>query len=270
MQYAMQVFEYEDKRPFRVIDHNGEPWFVLLDVCRELEIGNTSDAASRLDEDEKDIGTIDTLRGTQKAIIINESGLYSLILTSRKEAAKRFKKWVTAEVLPSIRRTGTYSSRAKIPAFIRRYNENWDRVDASHFSVLNELVVHLWGRLEHAGRIMADRALDGTENRPDISVGRCFSDWLKITHPAVSASFSYYIHTTPEWEGEVRQYPFALLPLFREYLDSVWIPERAEGYLKTRDPAALPYLQKLLLPPSRPKPGMMRSPTRMLFKRKQG
>jgi BRO family, N-terminal domain len=198
--------------------------------------------------------------------IISESGLYSLIIRSRKPEARRFRKWVTSEVLPTIRKTGGY--RGKIPAFIRRCNENWDRVDAGHFSVLNELLVHLWGRLERAGRIMADRALDGTENRPDVSVGRCFSDWLKANHPNVSASFSYYIHTTPEWEGEVRQYPFALLPLFREYLDTVWIPTRAEAYLRTRDPASLPYLQKLLLPPNRPKPGMMRIPTRAAFKRK--
>jgi prophage antirepressor-like protein len=65
-----------------------------------------------------------------------------------------------AEVLPSIRKTGGYHGR--IPAFIRRDNENWDRIDAGYFSVLNELVVRLWGRLEHAGRTMADKAPDGT------------------------------------------------------------------------------------------------------------
>lgn len=266
MQYSMQVFEDPDHDQFRVIDRDGEPWFILSEVCRKLEIVNPRDAASRLDDDEKDaVGIADAIGREQKSTIINESGLYSLILSSRKEAAKKFKKWVTGEVLPAIRKTGGY--RGKVPAFIRRYNENWDRVDAGHFSVLNELVVHLWGRLEHAGRIMADKALDGTENRPDVSVGRCFSDWLKVNHPNVSASFSYYIHTTPEWEGEVRQYPFALLPLFREYLDSVWIPNRAEAYLKTRDPASLPYLQKLLLPSSRPRAGMMKIPARTLFRR---
>lgn len=266
MQYNLQVFEYEDQRQFRVIDRNGEPWFVLTDVCRELEIGNPSDAARRLDDDERDaLDIADPIGRRQRTNIINESGLYSLILTSRKEAARRFKKWVTAEVLPAIRKTGGYHGR--IPAFIRRYNENWDRIDPGHFSVLNELVVHLWGRLEHAGRIMADRAPDGTENRPDVSVGRCFSDWLKKNHPTVSTAFSYYLHKTPEWEGEARQYPFSVLPLFRQYLDEVWIPTRAQAYLTTRDPASLPYLQKLLPSPDRPKPGMMRGPTRPLFRR---
>jgi prophage antirepressor-like protein len=266
MQYSMQVFEDQDHDQFRVFNREGEPWFVLADVCRSIGIKNPSDVASRLDADEKGVAQIETPGGFQNIRIINESGLYSLILRSDKPEAKRFKKWVTAEVLPAIRKSGGYKGR--IPAFIRRYNENWARVDAGHFSILNELVVHLWGRLEHAGRVLADKAPDGTENRPDTSVGRCFSDWLRLKHPTVSTSFSYYLHKTPEWEGEVRQYPFALLPLFREYLDEIWIPERAEGYLKTRDPAALPYLQKLLLPQSRPKPGMMRSPTRTLFKRK--
>nr|WP_295838146.1 phage antirepressor [uncultured Azospirillum sp.] len=92
----------------RVTDRSGEPWFVLADVCRVLEIGNSSDAARRLDDDEKGVDTIETLGGAQEVVVINESGLYSLILTSRKPAAKRFKKWVTAEVLPAIRKTGSY------------------------------------------------------------------------------------------------------------------------------------------------------------------
>lgn len=268
MQYSMQVFSDQESEQFRVINRDNEPWFVLADVCRKLEINNPSQAASRLDDDEK--STLITNEGTptsgpQSFVIINESGLYSLILTSRKEGAKRFKKWVTSEVLPSIRKTGGYGT--KVPAFIRRYNDNWSRVDRGYFSVLNELAVHLWGRLEHAGRILADKAPDGKENRPDVSVGRCFSDWLKAEHSTVSGDLSYYPHLTPESvEVEARQYPIALLPLFREYLDDVWIPTRAEAYLKTRDPASLPYLQKLLLPADKPKSGMIKRPVRSFRK----
>lgn len=153
IQHALQVFEYEDKRPFRIIDRNGEPWFVLSDVCRELEISNVGDASSRLDDDEKDnIGITDVIGRNRPTIIINESGLYSLILTSRKSEAKRFKKWVTKEVLPSIRKTGGFGLAT--PAFIRRYNQNWERVSQGHFSVINELVIRLWGRFEHLGHIM--------------------------------------------------------------------------------------------------------------------
>ncbi|WP_188260678.1 BRO-N domain-containing protein [Azospirillum tabaci] len=97
----------------RIIAMDGSPRFVLADVCHVLEIGNNRDAASRLDDDEKGVGIIDTPGGEQQLTIINESGLYSLILTSRKPAAKRFKKWVTAKVLPSIRKTGSYTMGAK-------------------------------------------------------------------------------------------------------------------------------------------------------------
>ena len=101
-------FDFEGSL-IRTMTIDGDPWIVLADVCRVLEIGNPAQAATRLDEDEKGIITTDTLGGPQQTITINESGLYSLILTSRKEAAKRFKKWVTAEVLPSIRKTGSYA-----------------------------------------------------------------------------------------------------------------------------------------------------------------
>ncbi len=94
----------------RVIDRNGDPWFVAADVCAALDIGNVSMSVGRLDDDERGISTADTLGGAQEMLVVNESGLYSLVLTSRKPAAKRFKKWVTSEVLPSIRKTGQYGS----------------------------------------------------------------------------------------------------------------------------------------------------------------
>lgn len=264
MQYAMQVFEDHDHDEFRVIDRNGEPWFVLAEVCRKLGIANPYDVASRLDDDEKmtlDIseGHSGIRGGARKLNIINESGLYNVILRSTKPEAKKFRKWVTSEVLPAIRKRGSYGAR--VPAFIRRYNENWDRVSAGHFSVFNEMVMHLWGRFEMVGHVMADRAPDGKENRPDVSAGRLFSEWIKENHPEVSASFSYYIHKTPEWEGAVRQYPRSLLPLFLEFLDEEWIPKHAPRYFKTRDAAALPYLQKILPSPDKPKAGMMRLPS---------
>lgn len=183
--------------------------------------------------------------------MISESGLYSLILSSRKPEAKRFKKWVTAEVLPSIRKTGGYGRGT--PAFIRRYNQNWDRIASGYFSVMNELVVRLWGRFEHLGHIMADVAQDGRELRPDISVGRGFSAWLKKNHPDESDDYAMYLHWTPSGEFEARQYPAPMLALFWTYLDNEWIPKEAERYFNTRDPAALPYIAHLL-PAARPAP----------------
>ncbi len=105
---AIQHFDFEGAS-VRTHMKGDEPWFVLSDVCRVLEITNVGNAAARLDDDEKgDIRSVDAIGRDQQMIIVNESGLYSLILTSRKAAAKRFKKWVTSEVLPTLRRTGVY------------------------------------------------------------------------------------------------------------------------------------------------------------------
>ncbi|BDU76265.1 phage antirepressor KilAC domain-containing protein [Mesoterricola sediminis] len=95
--------------PIRVIVREGDPWFVASDVCAVLDHGNPRQVISRLDEDEKGVHIMDTLGGRQQMAIISESGLYSLVLTSRKPEARTFKKWVTSDVLPTIRRTGAYS-----------------------------------------------------------------------------------------------------------------------------------------------------------------
>lgn len=100
-------FSFED-HPMRVSDENGEPWFVLVDVCGVLDISKHRDAASRLDDDERGSVIVDTPGGPQPTITINESGLWSLVLTSRKPSAKRFKKWITSEVIPAIRKSGGY------------------------------------------------------------------------------------------------------------------------------------------------------------------
>jgi prophage antirepressor-like protein len=106
----LTVFNYKTNK-IRTIMKNGEPWFVLKDVCDVLELSNPSVVASRLDEDEKekidpkpDLGS----RSNELITIISESGLYSVILRSDKPEAKQFKKWITSEVLPSIRKTGAY------------------------------------------------------------------------------------------------------------------------------------------------------------------
>jgi len=92
----------------RVFEHGGDPWWIHGDVCRVLDIAMPHRAADRLDEDEKGRHIVTTLGGPQEMTIINESGLWSLVLTSRKPAAKRFKKWITSEVIPAIRKTGGY------------------------------------------------------------------------------------------------------------------------------------------------------------------
>lgn len=106
---AIQNFAFEEHL-IRVIDQSGEPWFVGKDVCGALAIKNHNDALSRLDDDEKGVAITDPLSrgGSQEAVIVSEPGVYRLVFSSRKEEAERFKRWLAHEVLPQIRKTGTY------------------------------------------------------------------------------------------------------------------------------------------------------------------
>lgn len=108
MNQLQQIFQYQQHQ-VRTVIKDGEPWFVAKDVCNVLEIKNSRDAISRLDDDEKDVALTDTLGGKQEMAIVNEPGLYTLILGSRKPEAKAFKRWVTHEVIPTIRKIGSYS-----------------------------------------------------------------------------------------------------------------------------------------------------------------
>lgn len=103
-------WNYESSE-IRTIQKDGEPWFVLADVCKVLELSSPHKVAERLDGDEKGRNQIPTLGGVQEMAVVNESGLYTVILRSDKPQAKPFRKWVTSVVLPSIRKTGSYSVR---------------------------------------------------------------------------------------------------------------------------------------------------------------
>lgn len=103
----LQLFQYQSK-PVRTINRDGQIWFVAKDVCNVLELNNVSMAISDLDKEDKDYTRIDTLGGTQSMSIISESGVYSLVFKSRKPEALKCQRWVTKEVLPSIRKHGMY------------------------------------------------------------------------------------------------------------------------------------------------------------------
>lgn len=121
-QPLVEVFNFNQNRtPIRVQVINNEPWFVAKDVCEVLGISNHKDAVSRLDDDEKDgVGITDLIGRIQQTTVISESGLYALIFQSRKPEAKAFRKWVTSEVLPAIRKKGYYGV----------YKEKTDFIDA--------------------------------------------------------------------------------------------------------------------------------------------
>ncbi|GMA64730.1 BRO family protein [Alicyclobacillus fastidiosus] len=109
----LQVFEY-DMQPVRTVVIDGNAWFVARDVCAALELGDVSKAVARLDEDEKGTSSIRTPGGIQDVLVVNEPGLYSLVLGSRKPEARTFKRWITHEVIPSIRKTGKYDTQENV------------------------------------------------------------------------------------------------------------------------------------------------------------
>lgn len=104
----MCVITHPQFGEIRSVIIKGEPMFVVKDLCEVLGIVNSRDAASRLDDDERGMSIVPTSSGAQEMNIVNESGLYNLIFQSRKPEAKQFRKWVTSEVLPAIRRQGFY------------------------------------------------------------------------------------------------------------------------------------------------------------------
>ena len=106
----LRTWNFEDHE-VRTVEIDGEPWFVLADVCKVLELSNPSKVADRLESDEKANFELGLRGGATNCI--NESGLYTVVLRSDKSQAKPFRKWVTSEVLPSIRKTGSYTTQSQ-------------------------------------------------------------------------------------------------------------------------------------------------------------
>jgi prophage antirepressor-like protein len=120
MDNGLIPFISEDFGEIRTIVKDGNPLFCGQDVCRALGIVNSRDALASLDEDERDVVINDTFGGPQAMVFVSESGLYSLILRSRKPEAKAFKRWITREVIPSVRRTGAYITGMSDEAVLRQ------------------------------------------------------------------------------------------------------------------------------------------------------
>ncbi|MFR8759181.1 MAG: phage antirepressor [Negativibacillus sp.] len=111
----LQIFNSPEFGAIRTIEKDGEPWFVGKDVAIALGYNNPRDAFKKhIDEEDKGVAKCDTLGGTQETTIINESGLYSLVLSSKLPGAKQFKRWITSEVIPSIRKHGAYMTPDKL------------------------------------------------------------------------------------------------------------------------------------------------------------
>ena len=114
MNNQLQIFENEEFGEIRGLEINGDSWLVGKDITDRLGYSNSRKALKdHVDEEDKGVTKCDTLGGKQNLVVINESGLYSLILRSNMPKAKKFKRWVTSEVLPQIRKTGSYQSQQK-------------------------------------------------------------------------------------------------------------------------------------------------------------
>ena len=162
---AVIPFSFED-HPVRAITIQDQPWFVASDIAKALEYLTAKDMARNLDDDEKGRQIVPTPSGDQEMTIINESGLYSAILRSRKAAAKRFKKWVTSEVLPSIRKTGGYVGQPGrlTPAQQRTLQEAVSARTAGLTDQQKHLAFpRIWGGVKTTFRVPSYKELDSRQ-----------------------------------------------------------------------------------------------------------
>jgi len=119
----LKIFKNNTFGQVRVVEQDNELWFVAKDVCDCLGLTDTSRSVGRLDDDEKGTSSIRTPGGSQNLLTVNEYGLYNLVLSSRKAEAKEFKRWITHDVIPAIRKTGSYSMAIPqtLPEALRAY-----------------------------------------------------------------------------------------------------------------------------------------------------
>jgi len=148
----LQIFNNSEFGQIRTVEINGEPWFVGKDIAAALGYSNTADAITKhVDVEDKDIAKCDTLGGIQNLTVINESGVYALVFGSKLESAKRFKRWITSEVLPAIRKTGHYGQMSELEILqmnvnqlveqerrLRSVEDRMDLIEAKTITVPNE------------------------------------------------------------------------------------------------------------------------------------
>lgn len=163
---GLQVFVSPDFGQIRAVEVNGEAWFVGKDVAKALGYGNPRQALkTNVDDEDKGVHQMDTLKGNQAMNIINESGLYSLIMSSKLPGAKKFKRWVTSEVLPSIRKHGAYLT-----------NDVIEQILADP-----ETVIHLATSLKSEREKCKALQMELEQNRPKI----VFSDSVSVSSTSI-------------------------------------------------------------------------------------
>ena len=200
---------YKD-HPVRIVDRDGEPWFVAKDVCEALGIAKVDSAIRSLDEDEKDAHSMSTLGGNQEMTVVSEAGLYSLIMRSRKPEAKTFKRWVTHEVLPSIRKTGAYVAPniglEQLAAVAKKIGEMAQRLIAEN--------AELREKIEYMAQFIPD---DDEFGKPSKINGK--PKWRQRRGCYVSVNGSKPKRLNPDTNGYLQ------LDLFRDFIPAMLIAD---------------------------------------------
>lgn len=252
----VEIFKYQSPEErqlneIRTVEIDGEIWFVGSDVAKVLGYKNAPDALLRHCKP-KGIVKHDSLKSNKGSILtlINEPNVYRLVIKSKLPSAERFEEWIFEEVIPSIRKKGYYGKidRSQASNFYIRYKDNFHKIDRNYFSVISELFVTQNAEFEKVGYQIPNKAENGKQIMPDISVGKMFSKYLSNTKSQFDGKHKFYKHSFPDSRRDVdaRMYPLDALPVFRKFIYDRWIPKNAPKYFKERDPVALDYLPKLL------------------------
>lgn len=266
-QYGIFKFESDAEREFNELrtikTEDGEVLFCGIDVARMLGYKRPNDALSQHCKHsvkhrvpcksgsytDNNGNSIDIIKEID-LLFIPESDLYRLTFKSQLPKAEEFIDWIAEEVLPSIRKKGYYGEidRVSPSNFILRYDLNFGRLDAGYFSIISELYTRLFVKFHMLGYDIPDKTFDGTEIRPDTSIGKRFPNYLETHYPELAKEYKMYRHTFPNYNKTVdaRQYKNCVLPAFLEYLDNEWIPKVAYDYFNKRGKKALDFLPKLI------------------------
>lgn len=254
--YQFEIFKYESEEEakfneLRTIEtKDGKIWFCANDVARMLGYKDMAKAV-RTHCKPKGVAEMDTPTngGVQKTKFITEGNVYRLIIRSQLPTAERFESWIFDEVIPSIREKGYYGKidRSEEPNFLTRYKANDNRIPRTHFSIISQLYLILNREFEYHGYVIPNKEIDGKEIRPDNSVGRGFVAYLEDFHSELLNEKREYLHKFPNgYEFPANMYPNEMIPIFIDFVYSVWLPLYSATYFKKKDPKALEVLPKVL------------------------
>jgi prophage antirepressor-like protein len=217
-------YTFNGEFPVRIVERDGELWFVAADVCKAVGVGNVTDVVKRLDGDEKDeFDLIDVAGRRRKMWIVNEPGMYSIILRSDKPAAKSFKRWVTHDVLPTIRKTGSYGKPKPVIPFqqTHKYRElveagytpsqalEWHDRDTIGVDVHKRVVKEWYQRngdiaklTNHATRIVTGKSATALKREMQIKVSpRAYMSSVKKTALAIVEDIGATLHRRRDSHG---------------------------------------------------------------------